>query len=77
MPFFEKSMPIRPPHHDDSSDILPPGKMRPEDGDSLITGLTRSLQRRVLGLRVLGRLRDIAAKRQTLPPPPSPPKKLD
>jgi hypothetical protein len=34
-------------------DIVPPGKLQAEDRDSAITGSTRSLQRRVMGLDVL------------------------
>lgn len=61
-------------HPEDSGEILPPGKLRREDGDSALTGITRSLQRRVLGLRVLPRLRDLAKRHagQSATPPEKP-----
>jgi hypothetical protein len=62
-------------HPEDSGEILPPGKLRREDGDSALTGITRSLQRRVLGLRVLSQLRDLAKRHSG--PLPAPPKKTD
>lgn len=61
-------------HPEDSGEILPPGKLRREDSDSALTGITRSLQRRVLGLRVLSQLRDLAKRRTG---PPTPPDKMD
>jgi hypothetical protein len=60
-------------HPEDSGEILPPGKLRREDSDSALTGITRSLQRRVLGLRVLSQLRDLAKRRTG----PTPPEKMD
>jgi hypothetical protein len=62
-------------HPEDSGEILPPGKLRREDSDSALTGITRSLQRRVLGLRVLSQLRDLAKRRSGTPP--TPPEKMD
>jgi hypothetical protein len=57
---------------EDSREILPPGKLHREDGDSALTGITRSLQRRLLGLR------DLARGRSNSPSdPPEKIKKLD
>lgn len=52
----------------DTREILPPGKLHREDSDSALTGITRSLQRRLLGLRDLARGRSI--------PPNDPPEKI-
>jgi hypothetical protein len=54
-----------PAHSDlDTREILPPGKLHREDADSALTGITRSLQRRLLGLRQF-------AKRRSTPLTPS------
>jgi hypothetical protein len=49
--------------HKTLDDIEPPGKLRREDDDSALTGVTRSLQRRVLGLSVLPPLKAAVKKR--------------